>query len=324
MAHNHAHDHDHDHHHTHDKHNHSHAGHGHGHSHAPTNFNRAFAIATLLNFAFVVIEAVYAVLANSMSLLADAGHNLADVLGLLMAWGASWLLKREASEKYSYGYKKTTILSALANALLLVATSAIIVYESINKLIYPVEINEMIVIVVAFIGIIINGGTALLFMRGSEEDLNIKGAYLHLAYDALISIGVVIAGALVLWTKWIWLDPIVGIVIVAVILTGTWGLLRHSVELILGAVPHGIDLNGVRTYLSSIRGVEAVHDLHIWGLSTQETALTVHLVLPERVLSDADYAEITHILHHDYKIQHVTIQAEKGQADSLCSLVDTC
>jgi cobalt-zinc-cadmium efflux system protein len=321
MAHNHAHDHDH--HHTHDTHDHSHAA-GHGHSHAPTSFNTAFAVSTLLNFAFVIIEAVYAVLANSMSLLADAGHNLADVLGLLMAWGASWLLKREASEKYSYGYKKTTILSALANALLLVATSAIIVYESINKLIHPVAINEWTVIIVAFIGILINGSTALMFMRGSEHDLNIKGAYLHLAYDALISVGVVIAGAIVLWTKWLWVDPIVGIVIVVVIVAGTWGLLRHSVDLILGAVPHGINLTGVRNYLEKIDGVTAVHDLHIWGLSTQETALTVHLVMPERVLSDADYVEINHILHHDFKIQHATIQVEKGEADSQCRLMDTC
>ncbi len=306
-------------------HTHSHDHHAaHDHTHAPSNFNTAFAVATLLNFAFVVIEVIYAVSASSMSLLADAGHNLADVLGLLMAWGASWLLKREASEKYSYGYKKTTILSALANALLLVATSAIIIYESINKLIHPVAVHEMTVMIVAFIGIIINGGTALLFMRGKGEDLNIKGAYLHLAYDALISLGVVIAGAIILWTQWSWLDPLAGIIIVIVILAGTWGLLRDSVNLILGAVPHGIDLAGVRYYLNGIEGVQAVHDLHIWGLSTQETALTVHLVMPEQVLSDADYIEINHILQHDFKIHHVTIQVEKGHEDNPCGLTDVC
>jgi cobalt-zinc-cadmium efflux system protein len=309
-----------DHHHSHDQHDHSHAG----HSHAPATFNKAFAVAASLNFAFVLLEAFYAVLANSMSLLADAGHNLADVLGLLMAWAASWLLKREASEQYSYGYKKTTILSALGNALLLVATSAIIGYESINKLIHPVAIDEVTVMIVAFIGILINGGTALLFMRGRHNDLNIRGAYLHLAYDALISVGVVLAAAVVLWTQWFWLDPIVGLIIVVVILAGTWGLLRDSVNLILGAVPAGIDLNGVRNYLSKIDGVQAVHDLHIWGLSTQETALTVHLVMPERALTDAEHVAINHILQHDFKIQHATIQVEKGHADNPCRLTDMC
>ncbi len=315
MAHNHSHDHSHA-----QTHNHSHGD----HSHAPATFNTAFATSTLLNFAFVIIEVVYAISANSMSLLADAGHNLADVLGLLMAWGASWLLKRETSEKYSYGYKKTTILSALANALLLVATSAIIIYESINKLIHPVIINEWIVMIVAFIGILINGGTALMFMRGKDDDLNIKGAYLHLAYDALISVGVVIAAAIMLWTKWLWLDPIVGIVIVVVILTGTIGLLRDSVNLILGAVPHSVNLAGVRNYLSNIDGVKEMHDLHIWGLSTRETALTVHLVMPDRMLSDAEYEQIHHALEHDYNVHHITIQVEKGHAENPCRTEIVC
>ena len=305
-------------------HSHDHHGHDHGHSHTPATFGKAFAISASLNFVFVLIEAIYAYMAHSMSLLADAAHNLGDVLGLLMAWGASWLLTKSATERYSYGYKKTTILSAMANALLLVATSAIIFYESMNKLIHPTPINEITVMVVAGIGILINGGTALLFMRGRDDDLNIKGAYLHLAYDALISIGVVIAGAIVWFTHWLWLDPLVGIGIVLMIVMGTWSLLRDSTNLILGAVPHGIDQAAVRDYLSRLEGVTAVHDLHIWGLSTQETALTAHLVMPEHTLMDTDYEKINRVLMHDFKINHVTIQVEKGHSEDPCGQVKTC
>jgi len=271
-----------------------------------------------------MVEVVAAVYANSMSLLGDAAHNFADVLGLLMAWGATWLLNRSATEKFSYGYKKSTILSALANAFLLVATSAIIIYEAVLKLIYPTQVHESIVIIVALFGIVINGGAALLFIKEQGEDLNIKGAYLHLAYDALISLGVVIGGVLMLITKWWWLDPVVGILIVLVILKGTLGLLRDSVSLILGAVPYGIDSAAVRSYFSSIDGVAAVHDLHIWGLSTRETALTVHLIMPNRVLSDAELMQINHDLQHVFKINHVTIQVEKGNADNPCGQVITC
>lgn len=346
MAHQHSHDHDHDHdqnpnhdhkhdhkhakhdeQHHHDQNKQSHHCHDHGamgHSHAPTTFNTAFALATLLNLAFTLAEAGYAFFAHSMSLLADAAHNLGDVCGLLMAWGATALLRRRATQKYSYGYKKTTILSALANALLLVFTCAIIIYESINKLIHPVAIHETVVMIVAFIGILINGSTALLFLRGRETDLNIKGAYLHLISDALISIGVVAAAAIIYFTQWIILDPIVGIVIVALVLFTTWNLLRASIDLILGAVPYNVNAQAVLDYLNGINGVTAVHDLHIWGLSTQENALTAHLVMPEVVLSDADYEHINHILRHDFKINHVTLQVERGNSANPCGQAVIC
>lgn len=309
-----AHDHSHHHH------------HGHDHSHGPTTegFNKAFAIATFINLGFTIVETIYAFSAHSMGLLADAGHNLGDVFGLMMAWGASILLTRSATEKYSYGYKKMTFLSALANALLLVFAAAIIIYESIHKLFYPVAINEVVVMIVAMIGVLINGGTALLFLRHKETDFNVKAAYMHLAYDALISISVAVAAAIIYFTGWTRLDPLIGIGIVIVILSGTWNLLRHSIDLILGAVPHGVDQHAIRNYLSGLTGVKAVHDLHIWALSTQENALTAHLVMPTLVLSDADYECINHTLMHEYKINHVTIQVEKGDTDNPCGQALKC
>jgi cobalt-zinc-cadmium efflux system protein len=302
---------------------HDHHGHHH-HHHQPSQFNLAFALATLLNLAFTLIEAGYALSAHSSSLLADAGHNLGDVFGLMMAWGATLLLGRRAAEKYSYGYKKTTILSALANAMLLVFTSGIIIYEAINKLLHPVAINEITVMIIATIGIVINGGTALLFVRGNEKDLNIKATFLHLAYDALISGGVVIAALIVYFTGWLFLDPLVGIIIVMIILIGTSKLLRNSIDLILGAVPHDINLAAVRTYLSELNGVVTVHDLHIWGLSTQENALTAHLVMPDASLSDADYEKINHVLKHQFKINHVTLQIERGLSANPCGQAIVC
>lgn len=304
------------------QHNHDHHHHG-AHSISET-FNTAFAIAVLLNFAFTLTEASYAFIAHSMGLLADAGHNLGDVLGLLMAWGTTALLTRRATEKYSYGYKKTTFLSALANALLLVFACAIIIYESINKLLHPVLIDTNIVMIIALLGIFINGGTALLFLGGKHKDLNIKAAFLHLAYDALISVGVVVTAAIIHFTGWIRLDPLAGIVIVIIVLMGTWGLLRNSVDLILAAVPHDIDSAAVRNYLNKLLGVTAVHDLHIWALSTRENALTAHLVMPEMTLSDADYETINHVLKHDFNINHVTLQIEKGHSENPCGRALTC
>ncbi len=305
-------------------HDHSDGGHHHHHHHAPSNFNLAFALATLLNLAFTAIETGYAIYAKSMSLLADAGHNFSDVLGLLMSWAASWLLTRHANERYSYGYKKTSIIAALLNAVLLVAASAIIIYESINKLLHPTVVNETIIIIVAVIGIFINGGTALLFMRGRNDDLNIKSAYWHLASDAVISIGVVIAGIVIAMTGWLWLDPAVGIVIVLTILIGTWGLLRDSVNLILDAVPTNIDLPAIRNYFTQLEGVQAVHDLHIWGLSTRDVALTAHLVMPEKSLTDEDYATINQTLKTRFNIQHATIQVEKSAEANLCDKAAGC
>lgn len=307
-------------------HNHSHAGHshggGHGHSHAPTSFNRAFAIAVFLTLGYTVSEAVYGIFAHSMSLLADAAHNLGDVLGLILAWIANWLLSFPARKRYSYGFKRTTIIAALANAFILIATTAIIAYESVKKLIHLTAVDETIVIVVGIIGIFINLGSSLLFMRGAHEDVNIKGAFLHLMADALILAGVVFSAIVIHYTNWIWLDPVVGLIIVCIVLYGTWGLMRDSLGLIMDAVPRHIDYAGVRNYLTNINGVTAVHDLHIWGLSTREIALTVHLVMPEEVLTDADYKAIEHCLHEDFKINHTTIQVERGEDP--CKRSETC
>lgn len=315
-------DHDHDH----DMHDHGHV-HGHGHAHAhhlPQSFNFAFAISVLLNLTFTGFQVIYAFIANSMSLLADAAHNFGDVFGLVLAWGASWLLTLPARKRYSYGFKRTTILAALSNALILVATSALISFESFYKLLHLSHVNGHIVIVVALIGIFINGGTALLFMKGAHDDLNIKGAFLHLMGDALISIGVVFAGIIILYTNWVWVDPAVGLLIVVIILWGTWGLLRDSVRLILDAIPHYIDKHTVEDYLQKIPGVSAVHDLHIWGLSTKEIALTVHLIMPDTILSDSDYEKINTHLKNKFRINHATIQVEKGSAEFPCSRSEIC
>lgn len=292
--------------------------HTHQHFSPQATLNLSFALAVIFNLSFVLVEVGYGFIAHSVSLLSDAVHNFGDVLGLLMSWGANILLRRRASQRYSYGYKKLTILAALANALLLVLTSALIVYESINKLSHPVRINEALVMVVAFIGVLVNGGTALLFMKQRASDLNIKSAFLHLAYDALIALGVVLAGAAVYFTGWQQIDPIVALVIVAVISWGSWNLLRCSVELILGAVPYQVSQEAVYNYLKKLPGVEEVHDLHIWGLSTEQTALTAHLIMPKGCLSDKDYLQINQILAKQFHIQHVTLQVEQGQKNYPC------
>lgn len=307
----HAHTHDHDH-------------HAHDHHHAPKSFNTAFGVAVTLNFAFTLFQICFAFAANSMSLMADAMHNFGDVFGLILAWGANWLLTKPARKRYSYGYKRTTILAALTNALILVATSALITYESIYKLLHISTVNETVIIIVALVGIVINTGTALLFMRGANHDLNIKGAFLHLLGDALISMGVVVAAIAIYYTHWMWLDPLMGLFIVLIILWGTWGLLRDSVRLILDAVPHYIDQHGILLYLQSLPHVTAVHDLHIWGLSTKEIALTAHLVMPEKPLTDADYAKINAVLKNDFRVNHATIQVESGNKDYPCERITQC
>jgi cobalt-zinc-cadmium efflux system protein len=314
---------------AHHSHDHSHDGHshhhGHGHAHPlPKSFNFAFGISIALNLAFTIIQVIYAFLANSMSLLSDAAHNFGDVFGLVLAWGASWLLTLPARKRYSYGFKRTTILAALINALILFGTSLLIIAESIYKFLHLSPVNGYMVIIVAAIGIVINGGTALLFIKGSHEDLNIKGAFLHLMADALISFGVVVAGILIVFTGWSWLDPLAGLFIVLIILWGTWGLLRDSVRLILDAIPHQVDQAGVESFLQNLKGVTAVHDLHIWGLSTKEIALTAHLVIPERVLTDEDYDSINLTLKQQFRIDHVTIQVEKGSKDFPCKRSETC
>jgi len=306
-------------------HQHTHgSSHGHGHDHNHHNFNSAFAIAVTLTFLYTITEGGYALYANSMGLLADAVHNLGDVLGLALAWVANWLHSLPARKRYSYGFKRTTIIAALVNAFILVATSAIIAYESIYKLMYVSEVNEYIVIIVGLIGVVINFGTSLLFMSGAKDDINIKGAFLHLMADALILLGVVVSAIIIYFTNWNWIDPIVGLIVVGIVLLGTWGLLRDSVILILDAVPRYIDQAGVRKFLENLPGVTTVHDLHIWGLSTREAALTAHLIMPNATLTDADHKKIHDVMHKEFKINHVTIQVEKGSEDDPCVRVEKC
>lgn len=302
--------------------------HSHDHKHhgdkTSSSLNTAFAIAIALTTGFIVAEVTYAFFAHSMSLLADAVHNLGDVLGLVLAWIANWLLSFPARKRYSYGFKRTTIIAALANAFILVATSALIAYESVFKLLHLTAVNENIIIVVGVIGVFVNAGSSLLFMRGAKDDLNIKGAFLHLLADAFILVGVVVAAIIIKYTNWVWIDPVLGLIIVGIVLWGTWGLLRDSLILILDAIPHYVDHIGVKEYLTHLPGVTAVHDLHIWGLSTKEVALTVHLIMPEVQLTDADYKKINTVLHERFKISHATIQVEKGSLEDACHRTEVC
>lgn len=313
--HEHANHHDHDHGHNH---GHGHA-HGHGHSHAPKDFGLAFAIGITLNTGFVIAEVVFGLMANSLALLADAGHNLSDVLGLLLAWGAAVLARRQPSSRFTYGLRSTSILAALINAVLLLTVTGGIAWEAIGRLAQPGGVHSTTVMVIAAIGVVINTATALMFMRGSD-DLNIRGAFLHMAGDALISLGVVIAGGVILYTGWSWLDPAISLVIALLIVVGTWGLLRESIHLALQAVPQGLAAEKVRTYLQDLPGVTAIHDLHIWGMSTTETALTVHLVIPGGFPGDAFTCTVADELQHRFAIGHATIQVETGDASMPCKL----
>lgn len=297
-------------------HSHNHA-HGHGHPHAPANYGGAFAIGILLNSAFVLIEAGFGIWSGSMALVADAGHNLSDVMSLLIAWGAAYMSARPANSRFTYGYKSSSILAALANAGLLLVALGAILFETIDRLFHPAPVEGMTMVVVAGIGIVINGATALMFMRGRKHDLNIRGAFLHMAADALVSVGVVVAGAAILLTGERWIDPVTSLVIVAIIGWGTWGLLKDSVRMGLHAVPEKIDEPAVRAYLAGLPGVAAIHDLHIWPMSTTETALTAHLVMPGGQPGDAFLHEIAHELEHRFRIGHATVQVETG-ADEHC------
>ena len=292
-------------------HSHTHDG-GAGHSHAPADFGRAFAIGVILNTGFVAVEAVFGVLSGSMALIADAGHNLSDVLSLLLAWGASVAAKRPGSARFTYGYKSSTILAALANAMLLLAALGVILVETIRRFSDPQPIEAGTVMVVAGIGIAINTATALLFLRGRKNDINIRGAFLHMAADALVSAGVVVAGLLIWWTGALWIDPVTSLVIVAIIAWGTWGLLKDSVRMSMLAVPESIDEDAVREHMSGLPGVVAVHDLHIWPISTTQTALTAHLVMPGEHPGDAFLRDLTHQLEHEFGIGHTTVQVERS------------
>ena len=301
-------------------HGHSHAhGHSHGlgghHHHAPAHYDRAFAIGTALNLGFVAVEAVYGVLANSVALLADAGHNLSDVLGLLLAWGAAWLTRRQPTSRHTYGFGSSSILASLLNAVVLLIAVGAIAWEAYGRLLHPQPVEGGTILWVALIGTAINAGTAWLFMGGKDTDLNIRGAYLHMAADAGVSLGVVVAALLIGWTGWLWLDPLVSLVIVVVIVIGTWGLLRESVNLAMAAVPAGIDRAAVEGYLAALPGVTAVHDLHIWGLSTTDTALTAHIVRPGCGTDDDLLKRVARELKDRFGIGHATIQVEHDGQD---------
>lgn len=311
----------HDHHH----HDHDHASpHGHAHHHhhhaVPQDHGKAFALAVELNVAFVLTEGVYGVLAHSTALLADAGHNLSDVLGLLLAWAALVWSRRTPSGRFTYGLRSTSILAALGNAALLLVACGGIAWEALHRFWAPAPVAGHTVMVVAGVGIVINGLSAWLFARGSQGDLNIRGAYLHMLADAAVSLGVVLAGFLIGQTGWQWIDPLVSLLIVLVIVWGTWGLLRESLALALHAVPQQVDVQAVRAYLLALPGVSDVHDMHVWGLSTTETALTAHLVTPGGHPGDAFLEAVVATLRADHGIAHSTLQVETQTMHHACGL----
>jgi cobalt-zinc-cadmium efflux system protein len=284
--------------------------HSHGHDHAPANFTRAFFIGIALNSVFIAAEVAAGFFADSVALLADAGHNLSDVLGLALAWAAAAMAARPRSDRFTYGLKKAPILAALFNAIFLLVAIGAILLEGIQRLFHPEPADGRVVMVVAAIGILINGMTAWLFASGRKHDLNIRGAYLHMAADTAVSLGVVGAGALILYTGLQWIDPVVSIIVALVILWGTFDLLKQSTGMSLAGVPHGISLAEVDSSLSAIAGVAALHDLHIWPMSTTENALTVHLVVPRQDVRRQVLAEARRLLHDRYHLEHVTIQID--------------
>jgi len=292
--------------------------HPHDHSHAPKNFDRAFTIGIALNVGFVVIEVVFGLFANSLALLADAGHNLSDVLSLLFAWGASVLVRKLPTQRHTYGLRRTSILAALINALVLLVAVGAIAWEAILRFGHPEAVASDTVIWVASVGIVINGFTAWLFMSGQKQDMNIRGAYLHMMADAAVSFGVVLAAITIKFTGWLWLDPVMSLVVAVIIGIGTWGLLRESLSLALDAVPANIHPAKVEAYLAGLPGIEAVHDLHIWAMSTTEIALTVHLIKPDAVIDDLLLVQINNELRELFGIQHTTVQFERGNTSHPC------
>lgn len=311
--------------HQHDHHDHDHGHHqGFGHHHHPmpdpAGHERAFALAIGLNTLFVAIEFIYGFIAHSTALMADAGHNLSDVLGLALAWGAAALAKTAPTRRYTYGLRGSSILAALGNGLLLMVACGAIALEAVQRFAEPVPVQGVTVSVVAAIGVLVNGFSAWLFMAGSKGDLNLRGAYLHMAADAAISLGVVISGLVILGTGWTWIDPAVSLAIVVVIVLGTWSLLRESVQLSLAAVPPGVDAGAVRDWLAAQPGVKEVHDLHIWAMSTTENALTAHLVMPDGYPGDRVLDEMVAQLRSEFGIHHCTLQVEEGTTHHHCAL----
>jgi cobalt-zinc-cadmium efflux system protein len=290
----------------------------HRHHHAPPDYNRAFAVGVALNVVFVVVEAFYGFVSDSLALLTDAGHNLSDVLGLLLAWGAAALARKRPSPRRTYGYSRATIIASLFSGLLLMGAVGAIGWEAVGRLMEPPQPAGKTIMIVAAIGVVINTVTALFFVSGKDHDLNIRGAFLHMAADAAVSLGVVASGALILFYGLNWIDPVISLVIAAVIFLSTWGLLRDSLNLAVDAVPRNVDPDAVREYLQNLPGVTAMHDLHIWPMSTTDTALTAHLVMHLLPDDDKFLNDVAHQLSDQFGINHATIQLERHESDVIC------
>ncbi|MDO6563114.1 cation diffusion facilitator family transporter [Amphritea sp. 1_MG-2023] len=290
------------------------------HHHEVTNHNKAFAIGIVLNIIFVVIEAAYGILSDSLALIADAGHNLSDVFSLLLAWGASYLASRAATEKRTYGLRKAPVLASLGSAILLLIALGGIAWEAVSRFDTPAPAEGVTMIVVAAIGVVINALTAWLFFSGQKTDLNIKGAFLHMAADAVVSLGVVLAGVLILWQGWLWVDPVISLLIVVAILLGTLRLLKDSMNYALDAVPNSVDIAALRQYITGLESVERIHDLHVWPLSTTEIALTVHLVVNDTQLDNHFLRQLQQHFHDHFNIAHATIQIESSWDEQRCML----
>jgi cobalt-zinc-cadmium efflux system protein len=308
-----GHDHDrHDHH----PHHHDH----HAHEHIQANSGRAFVVGIGLNLTFVVVEVVYGVLSHSVALLADAGHNFGDVLGLGLSWGAMALASLKPSKRRTFGFRRTTIVASAANALVLLFVTGGLTWESIRRLLEPAQAQGTTMVVVALVGAVVNTASALLFMRGGSRDLNVRSAFVHLASDAVLAVGVAITGGLIVATGWLWLDPAVSIVLAIAILAGTWSLMRKSLDLMLDAVPEGIDPEEVKAFLGAQPGVIEVHDLHIWAMSTTETALTAHVVMPGGSMRPTFLVDVCKNLHEKFDIDHATVQVDPEEAPDPCAL----
>jgi len=294
--------------------------HEHGHAHIPANYNRAFAIGVALNVIYIVFEAGYGFAIGSLALLADAGHNLGDVLGLILAWGAHYLSQLKPTMRHTYGLRSTSILAALLNAVLLLVAMGGILWEAVGRFAEPSPVAGVTIIWVALLGVAINTATAVMFLRGREKDINIRAAFLHMAADALVSLAVVAGGVAIIIWQWYWLDPVLSITIAIVILFGTWGLLKDSLNLALHAVPHGINAQHVLEYLQSRPGVSGVHDLHIWAISTTESALTAHIVAPNLSVEENNefLFETEKALRHEFEISHMTLQIERADDERQC------
>ena len=291
----------------------------HGHSHAPKNFSRAFAIGIALNVSFVLVEAFFGWKVDSLALLADAGHNLSDVAGLLLAWVAAMAGRLRPDRRHTYGWQRASILAAFVNAVLLLVAMGALAWEAIERLQTTASTQGVTIIAVAAAGVVVNGVTAALFMSGSKSDLNIRGAFLHMAADALVSLGVVLAGVLYLWQGWAWLDPVVSLIIAVVIVVGTWSLFRKSVHLLFDGVPESVDLAELERWLLGLDGVEAVHDLHVWAMSTYDNAMTAHLVMPAGHPGDDFYRMVAKGLHDRFGISHPTLQIEITHIEHGCA-----